>query len=90
MRQTGIVKLFVPTQGYGFIIPDNGGKDIFVYFKDVKGGKLGFMDRVSYEIGKGLKTPKAIRVKVLHIGYPTDDNWTDFIGSPPQKEEDHD
>lgn len=88
MRQTGTVKLFVPTKGYGFIIPDNGGKDVFVYYKDVKGGKLGFGDRVSYEIGKGLKTAKAIKVKVLAVAYADEKNWHDFIGDVPQKDED--
>ena len=32
----GTVRLFYAGKGYGFIIPDNGGKDVFVHLKDVE------------------------------------------------------
>jgi len=49
----GTVKWFNPTKGYGFIQPDNGGKDVFVHISAVeKAGFSGLAEgtKVSYEI----------------------------------------
>ncbi|MGK2740781.1 cold-shock protein [Tepidicaulis sp. LMO-SS28] len=53
---TGTVKWFNPTKGYGFIEPDEGGKDAFVHISAVEKAGLSLLNegqRVSYELTEG-------------------------------------
>lgn len=53
---TGTVKWFNTTKGYGFIAPDDGGKDVFVHISAVEqAGMTGLADntKVSYELREG-------------------------------------
>ncbi len=50
---TGIVKWFNATKGFGFIVPQDGGKDVFVHITAVqKAGLQGLNEgqKVSYDI----------------------------------------
>ncbi|HOO82648.1 MAG TPA: cold-shock protein [Alphaproteobacteria bacterium] len=50
---TGTVKWFNPEKGYGFIVPDNGGKDVFVHISAVEAAGLRTLDegqKVEYEL----------------------------------------
>ena len=53
---TGTVKFFNATKGFGFITPDNGGKDHFVHISAVqRSGVDGLYenDKVSYDVETG-------------------------------------
>jgi len=60
---TGVVKFFNESKGFGFITPDNGGNDFFVHISDIDGDVLHENDKVEFEIGEGKKGPCAVEVK---------------------------
>ena len=69
MTQQGSVKFFNPEKGYGFIKPDDGGRDIFVHITAVEQAGLTTLNegqRVTFEIepDKKGKGPKAVNLKV--------------------------
>ena len=66
--ETGIVKWFNDGKGYGFITPDNGGKDLFAHFSEIQttGFKsLAENQRVEFEVKEGQKGLQAANIKPL-------------------------
>jgi len=63
---TGTVKFFNDSKGFGFITPDGGGKDVFVHVNGLNGGSITEGDKVSYDVEEGRKGPNAVNVAVVH------------------------
>jgi cold shock protein len=65
---TGTVKWFNDDKGFGFITPDENGKDLFVHYSGI--ASEGFRSlpegaRVSYDAEAGDRGPKAVNVQQL-------------------------
>jgi CspA family cold shock protein len=66
--QTGTVKWFNESKGYGFIAPDNGGKDLFAHFREIQGSgfkTLAENDRVQFNITQGPKGDQAANISAI-------------------------
>lgn len=63
----GKIKFFNSQKGFGFITPDNGGKEIFVHTSNIKGDSRSLYEgqEVEYIEGPGRKGPEATEVTVL-------------------------
>jgi CspA family cold shock protein len=65
---TGVVKWFSDDKGYGFITPDDGGKDLFVHHSAIAGNGFRSLPdgaKVSFDSEQGQKGPAAANVRLL-------------------------
>jgi CspA family cold shock protein len=65
---SGTVKWFNDDKGYGFITPDDGGKDLFVHFSAIQADGFRTLPegaKVNYEAEQGPKGPNAANVTIL-------------------------
>ncbi len=62
----GTVKWFNPTKGFGFIVPDNGGNDVFVHISAVEQAGMSGLDegqKVEFEQQENRGKMAAVNLK---------------------------
>jgi CspA family cold shock protein len=65
---TGTVKWFNDAKGYGFITPEEGGKDLFVHHTNIAGSgykSLAEGAKVEFDAREGAKGPEATNVTAI-------------------------
>ena len=61
----GTVKFFNESKGFGFITPDEGGKDVFVHANELNGLSITEGDKVSFEVEEGQKGLNAVNISLV-------------------------
>lgn len=64
----GTVKWFNPTKGYGFIVPDEGGNDVFVHISALQAAGLRSLpdgQRIAFELATQKGKTSAVNLKLL-------------------------
>ena len=72
MKNVGTVKFWDDSRGFGFIVPDDGGKDVFVHVTAVKAARMQPPqegDRIAFDVESDKKGLKAV-----DLAAPIDDD----------------
>ncbi len=64
----GTVKWFSQAKRYGFIVPSDGSKDVFMHKSEIQGaGTLRDGDQVEFEVVDGAKGLEARNIRVIEV-----------------------
>ena len=66
-RQSGTVKWFNDSKGFGFITPDGGGEDLFAHFSAIQSAgfkTLAEGQRVNFDVTNGPKGKQASNIQI--------------------------
>jgi CspA family cold shock protein len=64
----GVVKWFNDSKGFGFITPDEGGKDVFAHFSGIQGRGFKTLkenQKVSFDVAAGPKGEQAVNIRPI-------------------------
>jgi len=64
----GTVKWLNDAKGFGFITPEDGGKDLFAHFSEIRGSgfkSLSEGQRVQFVVKQGAKGPQASEIEIV-------------------------
>ena len=86
MAQGGTVKFFNGERGYGFIKPDDGGRDVFVHITAVERAGMKSLNegqRINFDVepDKKGKGPKAVNLVITGYPKPGTNEWVGGIHS---------
>ena len=65
---TGTIKWFSVARKYGFIVPDEGGKDVFLHMSALNTANITYLDdgaRVSFELEEASERRSAVNLSLL-------------------------
>ncbi|HUO43901.1 MAG TPA: cold-shock protein [Burkholderiales bacterium] len=65
---TGIAKCFNNAKGFGFIMPDGGGRDLFAHFSTIQSSgfkSLKEAQKMAFDVVSGARGPKATNIRPL-------------------------